>query len=82
MADFWFIPFMFLSAVLMVSQIKYPSFKGVVVGKQRSRPKSFLLYSTVAVLVTQLPFISAWFVFNSGYLGFGIGRSTMRKIFA
>lgn len=80
--DAVFIPFMLLSALLMVSQIKYPSFKGVVMGKKRSLPKTFLLYSTVAVLLTQLPFIIAWFTFNSGYLGFGITRASMRKLFA
>lgn len=68
-----------VTAILMVSKVKYPSFKGVFVGS-RSRKKYVFLASVIGFLVVKFPFIYAWFVFNSGYLGFGLTRAGLRRI--
>ena len=68
--DFWFIPLVIVTCVLMVSTIPFPSFLWVFSSKR----KNAFLIVCFAVSLYFLTFPNAWFMWNNTYLGVSIAR--------
>lgn len=78
LANIFFIPLLVGLAVLMISRLSCPSI--VWLFSRWWANLFYMLYFIVALIILQLSFFHAWFLFNSGYLGLAVMRAGYRVI--
>lgn len=69
--NFLFIPYLLAVALLMVSQIPFPSFSWVFADRKRT----IILLALFAISILQFAVFVAWFFWNNVYLGFSLVRA-------
>ncbi|GJM40942.1 MAG: CDP-diacylglycerol--serine O-phosphatidyltransferase [Ardenticatenaceae bacterium] len=72
----WLMPIMIICALLMVSRIPFPSFRGVFKGRVRIGTLLVLF----AVTIAWATFGKAWHFWNTIYLGWGLARAGYLQI--
>jgi CDP-diacylglycerol---serine O-phosphatidyltransferase len=73
----FYLVFLFVLGLLMVSRIPFPSLTWVF--SYRRANLVYLLFFAITLILLRLPSVAVWFLFNIGFIGAAIVRAVARR---